>query len=291
MPTSDICALSPPLLSAQHGPPKTQSDHKAVSIAQLSNDTQPPHTSHALNSTAPDQIMLAALPQSTVPTGMSPPLHSTTTTYPPNPTNHPTSNTPLPLMDTPSSHTQLSSLVQIIPTFDYLIPHWSPLILNSCKSMEDTLRHWTHHTTQYLHYHTLAYTLNTLGPHEHYSPDQWYTHTQVIEQSLLPFLSQTLSMFQTILTPILQRLHPTLNHLTQTLPTVASSATPLHSLRLHTSASLNYLTYTLLSQREQYNAPICSQSGHPMHASCAQPEVSPPICTQCYAIPLDLTDI
>ena len=155
-------------------------------------------------------------------------------------------------MDTPSSHTQLSSPVQIIPTFDYLIPHWSPLILNSCKSMEDTLRHWTHHTTQYLHYHTLAYTLNTLGPHEHYPPDQWYTHTQVIEQSLLPFLSQTLSMFQTILTPILQRLHPTLNHLTQTLPTVASSATPLHSLRLHTSASLNYLTYTLLSQREHY---------------------------------------
>jgi hypothetical protein len=49
--------------------------------------------------------------------------------------------------------------------------------MNSCKSMEDTLRHWTHHTTQYLHYHTLAYTLNTLGPHEHYPPDQWYTHT------------------------------------------------------------------------------------------------------------------
>ena len=43
--------------------------------------------------------------------------------------------------------------------------------------------------------------------------------------------------------------------------------------------------------RLPYNAPICSQSGHPMHASCAQPEVSPPICTQCYAIPLDLTDI
>ena len=153
-------------------------------------------------------------------------------------------------MDTPSSHTQLSSLVQIIPTFEYLIPHWSPLIMNSCKSMEDTLCHWTHHTTQYLHYHTLAYTLNTLGPHEHYPPDQWYTHTQIIEQSLLPFLSQTLLMFQTILTPIIQRLHPTINHLTQTLPNIASSATPLHSLRLHTSASLNYLQYTLLSQHE-----------------------------------------
>ena len=35
----------------------------------------------------------------------------------------------------------------------------------------------------------------------------------------------------------------------------------------------------------------CTRSGQPMHASCAQPEVSPPICTQCYAIPLDLTDI
>jgi hypothetical protein len=43
--------------------------------------------------------------------------------------------------------------------------------------------------------------------------------------------------------------------------------------------------------RLPYNAPTCTRSGHPMHASCAQPEVSPPICIQCYAIPLDLTDI
>ena len=79
-----------------------------------------------------------------------------------------------------------------------------------------------------------------------------HTHTQIIEQSLLPFLSQTLLMFQTILTPIIQRLHPTINHLTRTLPNMASSATPLHSLRLHISASLNYLKYTLLSQQENY---------------------------------------
>ena len=201
------------------------------------------------------------------------------------------------------------------------------------------------------------------------------THTQIIEQSLLPFLSQTLHMFQNILTPIIQRLHPIINHLTQTLPNIAFSDTPLHSLRLHTTASLNYLTYTLLSQHDHimahatsiatstpphttlpdlphtlntntqhftsrlltglhtilhtsvneiypsdarrakartgkhkastrgaccnghcqarlpYNAPICTQSGQPMHAYCAQPGVSPPICTQCYAIPPDLTDI
>ena len=43
--------------------------------------------------------------------------------------------------------------------------------------------------------------------------------------------------------------------------------------------------------RLPYNAPTCTRSGHPMHASCAQPEVSPPICIQCYAISLDLTDI
>jgi hypothetical protein len=166
-----------------------------------------------------------------------------------------------------------------------------------------------------------------------------------------------------------------INHLTQTLPNIAFSDTPLHSLRLHTTASLNYLTYTLLSQHDHfmahatsiatstpphttppdpphtlntitqhftsrlltglhtllhtsvnaiypsdarrakartgkhkastrgaccnghcqarlpYNAPICTQSGQPMHAYCAQPGVSPLICTQCYAIPLDLTDI
>ena len=54
-------------------------------------------------------------------------------------------------------------------------------------------------------------------------------------------------MFQNILAPLLQRLHPTLNHLTQTLPIIAHSNTPLHSLRLHTTASLTNLTHTFLS--------------------------------------------
>jgi hypothetical protein len=56
--------------------------------------------------------------------------------------------------------------VQIVPTFDYLIPYWKPILMNTCKSLEDTLRHWTYHVKQYLHYYTLHYTLTTIGPHE-----------------------------------------------------------------------------------------------------------------------------
>ena len=121
MPTSGIYALSSPLLSAQHGLPKPPSDHKEVPIAQLSNDTQPPPTSHASNSTDPDLITFAALPQSTEPTGMSPPIHSATTTYTPNSTNHPTSNTSPPPYGRPITPltTPLTS-----PTYTHLcIPH------------------------------------------------------------------------------------------------------------------------------------------------------------------------
>ena len=126
LPTSGICALSPPLLSVQHRPPKLQSYHKAVSLALLSKDTQSPQTSNAPNYSYSDHLTTAAPSQSTEPTGMSPPFHSNTPNHTLNSTSHPTSNTPSPLTDTPSPPTQLSTLVQTIPTFEYLIQHWSP---------------------------------------------------------------------------------------------------------------------------------------------------------------------
>jgi hypothetical protein len=132
--------------------------------------------------------------------------HYSNTSTPTIDPNHPLPHTTLPsaITDTLSQHIHLSSLVQIVPTFEYLIPHWTPILMNSCKSIEDTLRHWTHHITQYLHYYTLTHTLTTLGPHEIYPPAQWYTHTHLIEQSLLPFFSPTLTTFQNILTPLIQ---------------------------------------------------------------------------------------
>ena len=54
-------------------------------------------------------------------------------------------------------------------------------------------------------------------------------------------------MFQNILTPLIQRLHSTLNHLTQALHTITHSDTPIHSLRLHTTASLTNLTHIFRS--------------------------------------------
>ena len=83
-------------------------------------------------------------------------------------------------------------------------------------------------------------------------------HTHLIKQSLLPFLSQTLTMFQNILTPLIQRLHSTLNHLTQALHTIAHSDTPIHSLRLHTTASLTNLTHTFLSHNDHIIAKATS---------------------------------
>jgi hypothetical protein len=65
--------------------------------------------------------------------------------------------------------------VQIVPTFDYLIPYWTPILMNTCKFLEDTLRHWTYHVIQYLHYYTL-HTLTTIGPHvtlEDYVLNAW----------------------------------------------------------------------------------------------------------------------
>ena len=60
LPTSGICALSPPpLLSVQHRPPKLQSYHKAVSLALLSNNTQSPQTSNAPNYSYSDHLTTA----------------------------------------------------------------------------------------------------------------------------------------------------------------------------------------------------------------------------------------
>ena len=79
-----------------------------------------------------------AMYQPTELSGMSHPLHPNTPNHTLDPTRSPTHNTPLPVTDTPSQNAQLSSLIQIVPTFEYLIPHWTPLLMNSCKSIEDT---------------------------------------------------------------------------------------------------------------------------------------------------------
>ena len=99
-------------------------------------------------------------------------------------------------------------------------------------------------------------------------------------------------------TPTHRRLTKLLHYLTLTLTvSVRSSPDPSDARRAkartgkHKTSARGVCCNGHCQARLPYNAPICSQSGHPMHASCAQPEVSPPICTQCYAIPLDLTDI
>jgi hypothetical protein len=57
-------------------------------------------------------------------------------------------------------------------------------------------------------------------------------------------------MFQTILNALIQRLHSAMNHLAQSLPTLAQSDTPSRSLRLHISASLATLAHPLLANED-----------------------------------------
>ena len=65
-------------------------------------------------------------------------------------------------------------------------------------------------------------------------------------------------MFQDTLAPLFQRLHPTLNHLTQALHTIAHSDTPIHSLCLDTTASLTNLMHTFLSHNDHIIAQATS---------------------------------
>ena len=85
-------------------------------------------------------------------------------------------------------------------------------------------------------------------------PNGTPTHSHLIERTLLPFLSQLLTAFQNLLTPLIQRFHSTASHLIRALPTIAQSDTPTHYLRLHTTASLSTLTYPFMSHEDHIMA-------------------------------------
>ena len=115
--------------------------------------------------------------------------------------------------------------------------------------------------------------------------DLTHRHLITLTTALLLYSPST----STIIAPLL--LSPLLYHLTYVI-----THQHMPSVQLTFHSHINWFDLTNLNQcsfqaRLPYNAPTCTRSGQPMHASCAQPEVSPPICTQCYAIPLDLTDI
>jgi hypothetical protein len=136
------------------------------------------------------------------------------------------------------------------------------------------------------------------------SPSSHTPHDLIPKSPPPPLPSQTLpSNPQSPPQPTLTAspLHPPTSHLPPASSTgrvsVRSSPDPSDARRAkartgkHKASTRGACCNGHCQARLPYNAPICTQSGQPMHAYCAQPGVSPPICTQCYAIPLDLTDI